>query len=167
MDANKFKRMMKQIEDSLAAVSFAEEGEPESAVIMFRPERRVLLAVRDGMLDPKAFRYTLNTALRIGALIDILAVAPRGSAQKELPPALAEFEAELTKAAVPHRVIRKSGCLKQEIVDYTEKEHGVLFVVVDTPHSLDAECEKKDSALAELWKKLRCPLVVVAEGAEA
>lgn len=163
MDANKLKKMMKQIEDSLAAVSFAEEGEQESAAILFRPERRVLLAVRDGGLDPKAFRYALNTALRIGAVIDILSVASAGSTSKDLPPALAQFEAELTRSAVPHRVLRKSGCLKQEIVDYTEKEHGVLFVVVDSPGSLEAECEKKGSMLAELWKKLRCPLVVVSE----
>ncbi len=165
METGKLKKMMKQIEDSLAAVSFAEEGERESAVTMFRPERRVLLAVRDGRLDPKAFKYTLNTALRIGALIDILSVSS-SAGEKELPAALAAFDAELTNSAIPHRVIRKSGCLKQEIVHYTEKEHGVLFVVVDSPDSLEAECEKKDNVLAELWKKLRCPLVVV-DAAEA
>jgi hypothetical protein len=68
---------------------------------------------------------------------------------------------------VPYRLIPGSGCLKQQIVDYTDREHEVLFVVIESPASLDTDCKKKDTQLAELWQKLRCPLVVVMDEAKA
>jgi hypothetical protein len=57
--------------------------------------------------------------------------------------------------------------MKQEIIDYTNGRHDVLFVVVESPNSLDADCRKKDGVLTELWKNLRCPLVVVSDAAGA
>ncbi|MDH4162810.1 MAG: hypothetical protein OEW15_09010 [Nitrospirota bacterium] len=163
MDSQKLKKIMKQIEDSLAAVSFAEEGQQETAATLFRRERRLLVAVREGHVDPKTLKYGLNTAVRIGSQVDILYVTAEGGGHTRIDKDLEEFDRELSAAAIPHRLVRKSGCLKQQIIDYTNKEHEVLFVVVESPRSLDADCSGKDTALTELWKKLRCPLVVVSE----
>lgn len=166
MDSNKIKRMMKQVEDAMAAVTFAEEGEAEAALSLFKRDRRVLLALKEGPGDARTFRYALNASLRIGARLDILLVAsPERKGQAVM---LAEpLAAELKTAGVPYEVISRSGCMKQEIIDYTGGKHDVLFVVVESPKSLDADCKKKDGVLTELWKNLKCPLVVVSDAAEA
>jgi len=162
MDANKIKKMLKQIEDSMAAVSFAEEGQYESAERLFKRERRVLLALKEGHTDPKTLKYALHSAMRINAKLDILYVSASETVSEGDDRLLREFESELTRAGVTYRLNRRTGCLKQEIIDYTNKEHEVLFVVVESPGSLDRDC-RKSSVLSELWKNLRCPLVVVTD----
>jgi K+-sensing histidine kinase KdpD len=166
MDANKIKKMLKQIEDSMAAVSFAEEGQYESAEKLFKRERRVLLALKEGHLDPKTLKYALNSAMRIGAKLDVLYVSAPDAGSPDGESALREFESELRRAGVTFRVNRRTGCLKQEIIDYTNREHEILFVVVESPGSLDRDCNRS-SVLTELWKNLRCPLVVVTDEARA
>jgi hypothetical protein len=150
----------------MAAVSFAEEGQTDAATAFMKRGRRVLLALKAGQEDPRTFRYALNAALRIGAGLDILLVAsPDG---KEGPGRLeGPFYAELKTAGVAYEVHNRSGCMKQEIIDHTNSRHDVLFVVVESPNSLDADCKKKDGVLTELWKNLRCPLVVVSDAAGA
>ncbi len=166
MEPNKLKKMMKQIEDAMAAVSFAEEGQDEAAETLFRRERRVLLALKEGHVDPKTLRYALNASLRISAHLDVLFVASPDR-EPQLDASVAAFVSELRTAGVPFRMIERSGCMKQEIIDYTRKEREVLFVVVESPGSLDADCAKKDGLLTELWKNLSCPLVVVSDAAGA
>ncbi len=163
MDSNRVKKMMKQVEDAMAAVSFAEEGEFETAESLLKRERRVLLALREGHIDQKTLMYALNTCQRVGAHLDILYVSSAHSQNPATDPVLRHFASKLKAGGVEYRFIQRTGCLKQEIIEYTNKEHEVLFVVVESPESLDAECRKKDSRLSELWQKLRCPLVVVSE----
>jgi hypothetical protein len=166
MDSNKIKKMLRQIEDSMAAVSFAEEGLFEPAEAMFKRERRVLLALREGQIDPRTLKYALNSALRIKAKLDILYVSAPDTGPAEGGPVLQQFKSALGQAGITYRLNRRAGCLKQEIIDYTNKEHEVLFVVVESPGSLDRDC-KKSGVLTELWKNLRCPLVVVTDQAGA
>jgi hypothetical protein len=151
---------MKTVESMFVAGSFAEEGEFSAAREMLAEDRRVLLALRAGKVDPKTLRYALNTATRIKAGIDILYSS---DGERAMEKELASFTAELASAQVPHRLIRASGCLKQEIIDYTERRGTVLFVVIESPEDLDRGCAGGDKALAGLWRNLRCPLVVVSE----
>lgn len=164
METNKLKKIMQKVENALAAASFAEEGESESARSLVREERRVLLAIKQGRIDAKTVKYAVNASKRIGADLDILYVtAAEGAAASELD----RLESELTSENVRYRLLRKSGCLKQAVIDYTNREKEILFAVVESPGSLDEDCNRKDTVLAELWQKLKCPLVVVMEGAKA
>lgn len=164
METNKLKKMMKKVEDILAAASFAEEGERETARSLLKEGRRVLLAVKQGRIDAKTVKYAVNSSKRIGAGLDVLYLS---AADAPTDPLLRELEAELTRENIPCRMIRKSGCLKQAVIDYTNREKEILFAIVESSESLDADCSKKDSRLAELWQKLKCPLVVVMDGAGA
>jgi hypothetical protein len=162
----KLKKMMKKVEDILAAASFAEEGESRTAQSLLRENRRVLLGLKRDRVDPKAVRYAINSSKRIGADLDILYVASSQGEQAE-DALLSRLEAELISEGIRYRLIRTSGCLKQAIIDYTNREKEVLFAVVESRNSLDADCNRKDAVLAELWQKLKCPLVVVMDGAGA
>lgn len=163
---NKLKKMMKKMEDILAAASLAEEGESEAARTLLKEGRRVLLALKQGRIDARTVKYAVNTSQRIGAHLDILYVSA-GEAQDKADPLLENLESDLSAEHVQYRLIRKSGCLKQAVIDYTNREKEILFAVVESPNSLDADCNKKDTRLSELWQKLKCPLVVVMDGAGA
>ena len=167
MEATKLKRMMKNVEDALAAVSFAEEGEISSARSLMSEGRRVLLGLKEGRIDANTLKYALNTAMRIGAQLDILYVAAPDSSSQTVDPLLDQLVSELKAEGILYRMIPRTGCLKQQIIDYTNSEKDILFAVIESPHSRDADCNKKDKTLAELWQKLKCPLVVVMDGAKA
>lgn len=164
MEPNKLKKMMQKVEDVLAAASFAEEGEQETAQSLLREGRRVLLALKQGRIDAKTVKYAVNSSKRIGADLDILYVTASGS---EPDPQVERLEAELSTEGVRYRVIRKPGCLKQAVIDYTDQEKDILFAVVESPNSLEQDCNRKDTRLSEMWQKLKCPLVVVMDEAGA
>jgi hypothetical protein len=159
----KIKGMIGKIEDALAAVSFAEEAEFETAREMLKEERRVLLALRDDRIDEKTLKYALNTCLRVKADLDILYI----SAKKEVTALLTHFLPLLEKEGIVYRLVQKSGCLKQAIIDYTASQKEILFVVIESSDSLDVDCTGKGRRLSESWKNLQCPLVVVSEAARA
>lgn len=153
----------KQIEALLSAVSFAEEGEFRAATEMLGEGRGVLLALRDGALDARTLKYAFHAAQRIGARLDILSVTPSNNGGPAGDPLFRRFTSELDAAGIRYHVETRTGCVKQEIVEYTRREKDILFVIVESPDSLDAECGKHDTKLADLWRTLRCPLVVVSE----
>jgi hypothetical protein len=167
METINLKKMMKSMESALTAASLAEEGEAEAARSILKEDRRVLLALKQGQIDARTLKYALNTAKRIGAHLDILTVSASGRGEGKLDPLLEHFIAELRAEQIQYRLIPRAGCLKQQIIDYTNSEKEILFAVIESPHSLDADCNKKDKALSELWRKLKCPLVVVMDGARA
>jgi hypothetical protein len=167
METAKLKKMMKTIDDALTAVSFAEEGETDAARSVMTDGRRVLLGLKAGRIDSKTLKYALNTAKRISARLDILYVSATNSSVAEIDPQLRNFEAELLSEGVRYRLITRTGCLKKQIIDYTNSEKEILFAVIESPASLDTDCNRGDTALSDLWQKLKCPLVVVMDGTGA
>src|ERR1700687_627535 len=164
MEATKLKKLMKNVENALAAATFAEEGQAETARSIMKEGRRVLLALKEGRIDASTLKYALNTSKRIGADLDILHVAAPGSTAP-IDPLLSNFQSELKAEGITYRMIQRTGCLKQQIIDYTNSEKEILFAVIESPKSLDVDCNKGDKTLSELWQKLTCPLVVVMDRA--
>ncbi len=78
MEATKLKKMMKNVEDALAAATFAEAGEAVTASSLMKEGRKVLLALKEGRIDAKTLKYASNTAQRIDAHLDILYVTAPG-----------------------------------------------------------------------------------------
>ncbi len=167
METLKLKKLMRNIEDTLTAVSFAEEDEAAAARRVMADSRGVLLALREGRVDVKILKYALNTAKRISARLDILYVRSARNSGTEIEPLLHQFETELSAQGIRYRLVTRTGCLKQQILDYTNSEKEILFAVVESPNSLDDDCNAGDSALSALWQNLQCPLVVVTDEAEA
>jgi len=168
MGMDRLKKMMKQIEDVMAAATFAEEGVPEAARSLLSEGRRVLLGLKQGRIDAKTLKYALNTSKRINAQLDILFVSSgSGPSGSDVAPdaELIRFQETLRAEGVPYRLIVRTGCLKQQIIEHTQKDKEIAFAIIESPNSLDADCNKRDKTLSELWQKLKCPLVVVMEEA--
>ncbi len=164
----KFKKMVKMMEHAFTAASFAEEGEMETAHSLMKESRRVLLAIKAGQIDPKTLRYAVNTAKRVDAHLDILYVtSSRSGKRRSGDPVVDSLISELAETGISYRIISRQGCLKQQIIDYTNSEKEILFAVIESPASLDTDCAKQEKELSELWRQLKCPLVVVMDGAGA
>ncbi len=150
------------MEDLLSAVTFAEEGEFRTAGDLLKERRGVLIAVRGDEADAQALRYALNTCKRIGAELHILSPSPL--AGDDL---LGRFRTEIEREGIAHRIVTREGCRRREIIDYTNSEKEVIFVVIGSEDNLDRECRGRERRLNEAWQRLRCPLVVVTGAAQA
>lgn len=152
----------KKIEAMMAAIAFAEEGEFETAKALMQTRKRGLLALRNRALDRKSATYALNTCKRIGIGLDLLVIGDED--EEKLDPSVAPFLKRLAAEGVPVTVIQKSGCLKQAILNHTSAANDILFVVIESQDTLERNCAQRDKRLSEAWRRLNCPLVVVAEG---
>jgi hypothetical protein len=161
MPVKKLKKTFRKIESAMAASAFAEAGEFDTAREMMKEERRVLLALRYGLIDKKTLRYAYNTAKRIGAKLDILYI----SSIDTVDYLLGQFITELEKEGIVYHLIRRSGCLKKQIIDYSNSENDILFVVIESSENLDTDCSAKNRRLSKDWNNLKCPLVVVMDTA--
>ncbi len=153
-------RFSKKIEEMLSAISFAEEGEFQTAREILREDKRVLLALKETAIDNRTLVYALNAVKRVGAALDILLI----SQSSDMDQMIKKFIADLNNEGVEHRLIQKSGCLKDEIIDFTKRNNNILFVVVESSDSLDTDCKQKNRKFAETWRRLNRPLVVVMDG---
>jgi hypothetical protein len=156
--------LRKKIEDILSAITFAEAGEFESArELMTGKKKRVLLAIQPGLKEGKVMRYALNTCKRNNADLDILFVAPTRMTDKSLRPFFKEAKLE----GVHCRTVRRKGRLTDAIIDYTNSERDILFVVVESLTGLDRGGNLHEGSLSRGWDNLRCPLVVISGAASA
>lgn len=146
---------MKKLFDILTAVAFAEEGDFETAKSLIKvKERRVLLALDNVNISNKVLKYTINICKRLNTSLDIITSV---SDQTKL----SAFFRELQTQDIKFSTTFVHDCIKQAIVEYTESHNDTLFVVLPTSSDIDSGCKSYKGKFSDLWKKLRCPLVVL------
>lgn len=155
------KKLFKTFENAMAAAAFAEAGESDTAREMLKNNGRILLALSGEKFDINAFRHALNLCKRINATLEILHVSDAK------PALLNTFESELLKNGIEYQFIQEDGCIKEQILNHTNKNSGPLLIVVESSEKLDINCGKAKRDLNEFWKNLKCPLVVVSDHAKA
>ena len=150
---------MDRFDDLMSAISFAEAGEHEKAKEFLKGRDIVLLAVSERVLDRNVLKYALNLSKRIQTGLDILYLTKSDATN----PLLEAFMSEAKKKDIDCTLVRKEGCMKKAILDYTGKKKEILFVIVGSTPELDIECKTGEKSLSEAWKRLKCPLVVVSK----
>jgi K+-sensing histidine kinase KdpD len=151
-------KMRDRFEDIMSAITFSEAGEHETAQIFLNQKKTVLFAVSDKMFDQSAFRYALGTSNRINANLEILYVAAKG----DDPTAIRESVSEAAGSEAEFNLIVKTGSFKQAILDYSEKNREIQFVVIGSEPELEKECKAAGRSITDVMRHLKCPLVVVS-----
>ena len=149
-----------RFDDLMSAVTFAQANEHEEARRQMKGRDKVLLAVSDVVFDTSVFSYALNICKRTTDRLDILYLTRAELHMDEI----SAFMSKANGEGITCCVVKKDGCMKQAILDYTSTKREILFVIVGTTPELDIECKTGGKSLSEAWKKLKCPLVVVKKG---
>ena len=152
-------KFQEKIDDFMSAVTFAEAGEHEIAREILNDRGKVLLATKENQTDTQAFKFALNICRRIGSSLDVLYI----SSKKGVTPTISKFIEDLTREGIKCTFSKRIGCLRNQIIDYTNDNKEILFVVIESSENLDVECRRTSKKMSDAWKSLSCPLVVVSE----
>jgi uncharacterized protein related to proFAR isomerase len=151
------KSLVKQFEEIMSSVAFAEAGEVGGAIKILHERHKVLLVLTGEETDMKAARYALNICKRIGVGIEILYITKNDD---EIP-FLEEYLNELKTKGIEYKVRRCKESTKEEIIRFLEKEKDIQFVVIDS-HDLGIDSASDKPETLKRWERLTCPLVLVS-----
>jgi hypothetical protein len=119
------------------------------------PGRKVLLAVREGHIDPRLLASARSLCQRMDAALDILV----GAGGEELPDEVAAFVAGLRAEGISYSLARVPALRRRDIVDYANTHECIASVVIDSLEGWESVARDKG---ADPWAKLACPLVTTA-----
>lgn len=117
-----------------------------------KSERKVLLAVREGHLDPRLLAAARSLCQRMDAGLDIL-VRTLGA---KMPPEIDDLVAALRRDGVMYTLTQKPVLRRRDIVQYANTHECISTVVIDSLEDWESVAEDRAS---DPWSRLACPLV--------
>jgi hypothetical protein len=120
-----------------------------------KSERKILLAVREGFIDPRLLASARSLCERMDAGLDILLLAK----SEVVPPEVASLVRQLREEGVMYSLDRKPSLRRRDIVQYANTHECVVTVVIDSLEGWESVAEDRSS---NPWGKLACPLVTAA-----
>ena len=118
-------------------------------------QRTVLLAVREGHVDPRLLTSALALCRRLEADMEIQVIAGRA----ETPSEMDGFLATLREAGLPFSLEVKPSLRRRDLVNYANAHENVAAVVIDSREGWETLAQDRSS---DPWKHLECPLVTAA-----
>jgi len=118
-------------------------------------ERKVLLAIREGHLDPRLLASARSLCQRMDAGLDILLLA-RGEG---LPAEVADLVKTLREAGVMYSLTQKPVLRRRDVVQYANTHECIATVVIDSLEGWESVAADRAS---DPWAALACPLVTAA-----
>lgn len=115
-------------------------------------ERKVLLAIREGYLDPRLLASARKLCQRLEAGLDIL-LATQG---RQLPAEVDDLIAALRAEGVAYSISCHGQLRRRDVVRYANTHECIATVVID---SLEGWENIARSRATNPWAKLACPLV--------
>lgn len=115
-------------------------------------ERKVLLAIREGYLDPRLLASARSLCQRLGAELEILLA----SAGTQLPAAVTELVNTLRDEGIPYGITRYEALRRRDVVQYANTHECIATVVIDSLEGWENVARSRGS---NPWAKLACPLV--------
>ncbi len=118
-------------------------------------QRTVLLAVREGHVDPRLLTSALELCRRLEADLEIQVI----SSGPALPAELDGFVASLRDAGLQYSLDVKPSLRRRDLVNYANAHENIAAVVIDSREGWEALALDRSS---DPWKHLACPLVTAA-----
>ena len=115
-------------------------------------ERKVLLAIREGYLDPRLLASARNLCQRLGAGLDILLAARSG----QLPAEVDALIRTLREQGVAYSLSHYEALRRRDVVRYANTHECIATVVIDSLEGWESVAKSRSS---NPWASLACPLV--------
>lgn len=168
-----FKAILKKIEETMAAVAFAEAGDFDTARQMVgagkNSNKKVLLGLEQEHINEKIIRNALQLSQRIGGKLEIFHMYRSSSCGNHESTKLANEKADLLGAykakfqnmGVYYQCMDGEGCLADALLKYIANRRDILCVVFgEKARENSGPCRSANEKLLAILHKLKCPMVV-------
>ena len=164
--------VIKRFEDSMAAISFAEAGEFETASQFFKPQKnahkRVLLGTDRTEVNPKTLHYAMRLCKYIGGTLEICHVLNLPEECRDIEHDQKDSLVEVVQSSlggkgIVYQLVIGEECLATEVLKYTNNRRDLLCVVFDAIEVGNVSCQKARETMLAKFHALHCPVVVYAE----
>jgi hypothetical protein len=118
-------------------------------------QRTVLLAVREGHVDPRLLTSARSLCSRLEADLEIQVIA----ASSKPPAEMNGFLDALRQAGLPFSLEVKPSMRRRDLVNYANAHENIAAGVIDSREGWEALAQDRSS---DPWKHLACPLVTAA-----
>jgi hypothetical protein len=118
-------------------------------------QRSILLAVREGHVDPHLLTSALELCRRLNADMEIQVIA----SGETPPPEMDGFLNRLRQEKLPFTLQLKPSLRRRDLVAYANAHEHIAAVVIDSREGWEALAQDRTS---DPWKRLECPLVTAA-----
>ncbi len=158
---------MKSLENSMAAVAFAEAGEFDMARSFMEPavktNKKVILSITDLDIKPKLVSYALDLCKRAGGQLEVLHILKPSWAGKTAQFFLNPLAEKLTEMGITYKLAFGNGSLEDELIRHTANKRNILFVVLKSIAKNNRG--KNDTAInvMQIMDSLKCPVVVFSD----
>jgi hypothetical protein len=119
------------------------------------PERKVLLALRDGRIDGRLMVVARGLCERMGAELDILLA----TAGEPVPADVARLAGTLRRSGINYSLTRREDLSRRDVVDYANSHECIATVLIKSFEEWQAGAADR---AANPWHRLACPLVTAA-----
>jgi hypothetical protein len=169
---NILETVIKKFEDSMAAISFAEAGEFETASQFFKPQKnahkRVLLGTDRMEVNPKTLHYAMRLCKYIGGTLEIFHMLSLSEECMDAEHDQKDRLVEIVQGSsggkdIVYRLVIGEECLATEVLKYTNNRRDLLCVVFDALESGNVGCRTARETMLAKFHALHCPVVVYAE----
>jgi hypothetical protein len=164
--------VIKRFEDSMAAVSFAEAGEFETASQFFKPQKnahkRVLLGTDRMEVNPKTLHYAMRLCKYIGGTLEIFHLLKLSEecldVEHDQKKRLVEVvQDSIGGKGIVYQLVIGEECLATEVLKYSSNRRDLLCVVFDAIEVGHESCRTARETMLAKFHALHCPVVVYAE----
>jgi len=156
--------MMNTFQKAMAAVTYAEAGEFETAgEFLEQPgnkAKKVLLAVEDNEIEQKVVTAALSLSQRVGASLEILHVLKTAMASGKAAFAEQLVAKRLRIMGVKYRLVFSDGDLQDEMLKHVLRPRDIIFVVLKSIVSEKNLSPEEKKNFKQIMKRFRCPVVV-------
>lgn len=119
--------------------------------------RRILLAIREGQVDPRLLASARGLCQRLDADLEIL-IPTQG---ERLPDDLLPFLTSLRGEGVVYHLTQTSMPRRRDIVAYANGHACIATLIIDSLEGWESVAEDRGS---NPWRHLACPLVTAVPG---
>lgn len=172
MKEMRWSEVKKRIEEAMTAVTFAEQGEFESARQMLKnrktANKRVLLGTDAEDIDRQFIQYALQLCKRLGGGLEIVHLVHQDSEVVGKSNELRKLKESLEKKNIIYQAIPGGTSLEEAVEEYSRGRRDILCVVLESFKIV--EKEKTGSAAKRenrFLKNLSCPVVLFESQARA
>lgn len=151
---------MTALQNAMAAVAYAEEGEFDTAREILsagdKKKKRMILGINDLEIKPRLIHYAHELSKRVGAQLEVLQILTPSLVDRIYDCMHSPRVKTMKDKGIAYKIVTGHGTIEEDLLHYAKDNRNVQFVLLKSN-------DKDKVNIMKIMNKLHCPVVVFSE----